>query len=141
MATSPGGLMDARARALKLLRRPIIIILVVVGFGLWLMNHHFDAARIAYERSPEARAEAARQADQSAIDLAQTLVSAQLRDPGSAEFLGSKVVRQGKQQTVCGMVNGRNGFGGMVGYQTFAVIDGEVILAQSGKAWNRANAI
>ncbi len=49
---------------------------------------------------------------------AREAVKGQLRDPGSAEFRG---LRLADQNTVCGEVNAKNGFGGYSGWQSFVV--------------------
>jgi hypothetical protein len=60
-------------------------------------------------------------------------VRAQLRDPGSAEF--TDVVRYAphddKGAVVCGMVNAKNGFGGMTGPRRF-VSGAKTLIEQGG---------
>ena len=93
-----------------------------------------------YKNSPEGRAEAARQQDQFLIELDQGFVQTRLRDPDSAQFMGSRVVRKGGEEGVCGYVNSRNGFGGMAGSEEFAVIGVEVLFASEGReAYNRVD--
>ena len=58
---------------------------------------------------------------------AETLIKQRLRDPSSAEFSSLEVHRvPGRPVVVCGLVNSRNGFGGMSGPQPF--IAGEEVL-------------
>lgn len=59
---------------------------------------------------------------------AQDALKAQLRDPDSAQFKDVVAFRASDLVRVCGMVNARNGFGGYVGFQRFAVMltDGTV---------------
>lgn len=54
---------------------------------------------------------------------AEQLVKNKLRDPGSAEFSDVRVIAasSGGSNIVCGRVNARNGFGGMIGRQRFIV--------------------
>jgi hypothetical protein len=89
----------------------------------------------AYEASPEGQRRRAQQeadADRAAtIDLAKSLVKAWLRDPGSAEFSGLRVVTVDGKQAVCGLVNSRNGFGGMSGPTPFVDLPDEVITGVS----------
>lgn len=42
-----------------------------------------------------------------------------MRDPESADFRQVAIVTVGAHVTVCGEVNGKNGFGGFTGYQPF----------------------
>jgi len=80
----------------------------------------------AYEASPEAqRARAQEQADadrDAMLNTAKVFVKAELRDPDSTEFTGLRVVTVDHQQAVCGLVNSRNGFGGMAGPTLFVYL-------------------
>ncbi|WP_278069899.1 hypothetical protein [Brevundimonas sanguinis] len=63
----------------------------------------------------------------SALDIrdAKEAVKDTLRDPGSAEFRHVRVVRQdGQPRVVCGAFNGKNAFGGYVGFRDFYYRDG-----------------
>jgi hypothetical protein len=88
--------------------------------------------------SPEGRARAARESqeatDKVAIDIAEMLVRNRLRDPDSAQFLRSRVVRKDGKEAVCGFVNAKNGFGGMAGNEWFTVVESEPLLAGDGQA-------
>jgi hypothetical protein len=53
---------------------------------------------------------------------AEMSVKPMLRGPGSARFRNVVVVRQDSSTTVCGEVNGKNGFGGYFGYTPFVAI-------------------
>lgn len=55
------------------------------------------------------------------IATAQQMIRDKLRDPGSAKFRNVRVGPYLNTKIVCGYVNSRNGFGGMTGYQRFAV--------------------
>lgn len=60
-------------------------------------------------------------------DAAKKLVADQLRDPASAQFREVKVVKQQDgSEAVCGEVNGKNAYGGYVGFQGFVVHGSEV---------------
>lgn len=66
------------------------------------------------------------------ISDAEAAVSAQLRDPDSAQFRDVRLVDQGRDgSAVCGQVNGRNGFGGYSGYEPFYVWQGTARIAPS----------
>jgi hypothetical protein len=52
-------------------------------------------------------------------------VKATLRDPNSAQFQNFEF---NEDRSVCGEVNARNAYGGMVGFQPFAVVDEVVFL-------------
>ena len=71
--------------------------------------------------------------DGTTIGEAEDNVRAQLRDPSSAEF--TDVVRypphDGKGAVVCGMVNARNGFGGMTGPHRF-ISGAKTLIEQEG---------
>ncbi len=61
---------------------------------------------------------------------AETLIKNRLRDPSSAEFSSIEVQRvPGFAPVVCGLVNSRNGFGGMSGPQRFIAGD-EVLFGE-----------
>lgn len=55
---------------------------------------------------------------------AKKLVAASLRDPGSAQFRDVK----SSGQAVCGEVNGKNAYGGYVGFKHFIVEAGEATI-------------
>lgn len=97
--------------------------------------------KLRYDASPEGKEVAAKQAqldaDQSAIRVAETLVEVRLREPDSAAFSAPKVVYIDGSEAVCGFVNARNGFGGMTGDQSFAVIDTEVFFMSDGPEASR----
>jgi hypothetical protein len=62
-----------------------------------------------------------------AEDAAKKLVADQLRDPASAQFREVKVVKQQDgSEAVCGEVNGKNAYGGYVGFRGFVVHGSEV---------------
>ena len=67
--------------------------------------------------------QAARQAEeadrQGTIEMAKGMVSVQLRDPSSAVYTGVRLVKINGEKAVCGLVNSRNGFGGMSGNSQF----------------------
>lgn len=65
---------------------------------------------------------------EQAAQRAKEAVAAQLRDPESARFrsvaIYQRIDRHGQSHTiVCGEVNGKNVYGGYVGYTEFYVID------------------
>ncbi|EQA1641803.1 membrane lipoprotein lipid attachment site-containing protein [Enterobacter hormaechei] len=65
--------------------------------------------------------------EEKAISLAQSEVSANLLDPGSAQFRNVKVVKMTDADdghvnaVVCGEINGKNGFGAYAGFHPFFV--------------------
>lgn len=69
-------------------------------------------------------AQAAKDAEKK-IAAAHEKVAAELRDPSSAQFRGSKVDFSGG---VCGQVNGKNAFGAYVGFRWFYAKDSEVMI-------------
>jgi hypothetical protein len=63
----------------------------------------------------------------TALASAQTAVKARLKDPGSAEFSSMTVYGQEPSFTVCGLVNAKNGFGGMAGPTPVVVLSGGTV--------------
>lgn len=65
--------------------------------------------------------------EEKAISLAQSEVSANLLDPGSAQFRNMKVAKMMDADdgrviaVVCGEINGKNGFGAYAGFHPFFV--------------------
>jgi len=111
-------------------------LIAAICIGIEGLNYSSNARRLAYEQSPEGRAEAAQKAaqdeEQAEIEAAETLVQSRLRDPESATFMGTKVVQVGKEKGVCGFVNAKNAFGGMAGDQWFLVVGIDVSMADDG---------
>lgn len=79
----------------------------------------------------------------SYIELNQSRIKARLKDPASAEFRGSFVSSAGGAPTVCGEVNGKNGFGGYTGFQRFIsagtiqAIESDMAKGEMDKLWLR----
>jgi hypothetical protein len=78
--------------------------------------------------------------------LVQQEIKGRLRDPSSAEFSGIITIRAGdKIVGACGIVNSKNGFGGMsgptrfIGGGTITAIEGDGTLdtANFNEAWDR----
>lgn len=71
--------------------------------------------------APDGRsAEAAGYSDTAIEAAAEQAVKEKLKDPGSARFKSLMVYPQPNgTKAVCGLVNGRNGYGGKKGYQRF----------------------
>jgi hypothetical protein len=74
--------------------------------------------------------------ENSHVAEAKRLVGEQLRDPRSAEF--RKV--EDYDGLVCGEVNARNSFGGMVGFQPFYVRGDEVKIGSPGESLEEVTA-
>lgn len=55
----------------------------------------------------------------SAIASAKKAVARSLKDPGSAQFRNVRVVPYGEGSVICGEVNGKNSYGGYVGFKSF----------------------
>lgn len=62
--------------------------------------------------------------DQAAIEQAQTAVTRELTDPGSAQFRDVFAYAKADKWIVCGEINAKNKFGGYVGFKRFYVSDG-----------------
>ena len=57
--------------------------------------------------------------EQAAIDESLKAVKRSLKDPDSAKFDGVKVVSAPNGKVLCGFVNGKNSYGGYVGFKRF----------------------
>lgn len=57
--------------------------------------------------------------EEQAITRAQAVVAATLKDPGSAQFRNMRLVDYLDGRVVCGEVNGKNSYGGYVGFTPF----------------------
>ncbi|TDJ77243.1 hypothetical protein E2H86_08660 [Pseudomonas putida] len=69
----------------------------------------------------------------SDIDRAREAVAEKLNDPGSAQFRNERSVKGG---WVCGEVNGKNAFGGYIGFKRYTVTwmpDGSNVVALEGE--------
>jgi hypothetical protein len=73
-----------------------------------------------------------REPSPSELNMARTLVGEGLREPESARFSKISVVTKNCTPVVCGLVNARNGFGGMTGDRSFAVAGGTAYFADAG---------
>lgn len=79
---------------------------------------------IAKRRATAAVSEAADRSNfDYRISLAQKVVARQLRDPDSARFAATRVSWYSGLPVVCGLVSGRNGFGGYANPVHFFAID------------------
>lgn len=54
------------------------------------------------------------------IDASLETTRNQLKDPGSAQFRNVRVAQFGPGKVVCGEINGKNSYGGYVGFRSFA---------------------
>jgi hypothetical protein len=57
--------------------------------------------------------------DAALIEATKQAVADTLKDPSSAQFKNVIVFDGGKQRAVCGEVNGKNSYGGYVGFKKF----------------------
>lgn len=64
--------------------------------------------------------------DAALMDRGMKTIRAMMKDPDAAQFNDVKV---GEEGSVCGMVNGKNSYGGYVGYKPFFVLaDGQAMI-------------
>ncbi len=75
---------------------------------------------------------------------ARELIREKLRDPKSAVFSQIRVSRRSGSPIACGLVNARNGFGGMTGNQRFVsngatitVLESEMASGEMTLTWNK----
>ncbi|WP_278369843.1 hypothetical protein [Vreelandella titanicae] len=75
------------------------------------------------------------------VKIAKEAVANQLRDPESAQFRNiSETANNLGMATVCGEVNGKNSYGGYVGYQRFvSQADGDNVYLEN--AWNTFDSV
>lgn len=71
----------------------------------------------------------------AAIENAKKAIADSLKDPSSAQFRNVRIVKYGDGSVVCGEVNGKNSYGGYVGFKTFVAgtSSGEIANIRSGK--------
>jgi len=74
----------------------------------------------------------AKTADTSDVAEAKKTVLKDFKDPESAQFRNVESRPFGKTTVVCGEVNGKNGYGGYVGFKKFAVLKGDEHAAFGG---------
>lgn len=77
----------------------------------------------------------------SDIDRAREAVAEKLNDPGSAQFRNERSEKGG---WVCGEVNGKNAFGGYIGFKRYTVTwmpDGSNVVALEGENETSADRI
>ena len=68
------------------------------------------------------------------IEKAKLAVSASLKDPGSAQFQNVRMANYGSWKVVCGEVNGKNSYGGYVGFGPFvAGVNGATLFDKDNK--------
>lgn len=69
---------------------------------------------------------------------AKEAVSNQLKDPAAAQF--RNLTYHDKTHAVCGEVNGKNSYGGYIGFRPFAFVDGKAVVMPSGDVLARLDA-
>lgn len=75
------------------------------------------------------------QAREGMIESAKGRVASVLREPESAKFrdLYLTTGKDKKSPAVCGLVNGRNAYGGMAGYKRFYITEDDDLMILNGK--------
>lgn len=68
--------------------------------------------------------------EQGAYLVAHEAVASLLKDPGSAEFRNDRLGSFQGRALVCGEVNSKNGFGGMVGFQRYVSNGGDATVLE-----------
>ena len=66
------------------------------------------------------------------MEAAEELVKSKLKDPDSARFRNVRVTPYGSNHVVCGEVNGKNAYGGYVGFTPFVAGTMSVVLWYHG---------
>lgn len=77
------------------------------------------------------------QDDAGYIIVGQNQIKSRLRDAGSAEFSQVRVSRKSGTVAICGMINSKNGFGGMSGPKRF--VTGGATAIESDGTMDAAN--
>ena len=129
-----GSVAALRGAVMHWLSTRALAVIAVAVWGLLFVVMHFQKL----ERERPMRESAAAQAE--AIERAEMLVKARLKDPFSAEFSDVRVLGTGAQERVCGLVNAKNSFGAYSGSERFLVMMGSAYLGDQkpGKAvWSR----
>ena len=125
----------AGARLLNFAAKHRIALMLALVFVVVVLVQQQVGSNYEAPRSPPVNpAELAREADEATASFGESVVKLSLRDPESAQFMGSRVVRKNGKEGVCGFVNARNGFGGMSGDRPFAVIGSAVVFADESRA-------
>lgn len=112
----------------------IALVVIVAGIffgGVYVLSHNGPSGYpVGSDTSYQASAE--------------QLVRQRLRDPDSAEFTAVRVIdnREGTGKVACGMVNAKNGFGGMTGAKRFiaggvVAIEDDIGTAGMDQLWAR----
>jgi hypothetical protein len=60
-----------------------------------------------------------KKSQKSAVDQAKKVVANSLKDPSSAQFRNVQLVPYKDSHVICGEVNGKNSYGGYVGFRPF----------------------
>jgi hypothetical protein len=70
---------------------------------------------------------------QALIDLTTQAVAQTLKDPAAAQFRNVSILDGGKTRIVCGEVNGKNSYGGYVGFRKFFIYENSLeVLIKKG---------
>lgn len=73
-----------------------------------------------------------RKSQKNAIEQAQKVIADSLRDPSSAQFRNVRMVPYKDGRVICGEVNGKNAYGGYVGFKPFVSGVTSFQIARSG---------
>lgn len=76
---------------------------------------------------------------QDLIEATKIAVAAELKDPEAAQFKDVVVFKRSKSRVVCGEVNGKNGYGGYVGFRQFSKMENSpyVVIKQGDPIMDR----
>ena len=70
--------------------------------------------------------------EENAISKAKDVVRQELKDPSSAQFQNLQIKPYSKGKVICGEVNGKNSYGGYVGFKKFVASPRSVMLLNTG---------
>lgn len=66
--------------------------------------------------------------ERSEIAAAKEIAARKLKDPSSAQFRDLRIAGTGDKARVCGEINGKNSYGGYVGFMKFSVAGNAAII-------------
>lgn len=115
--------------------------MLVVAGACVLVVGLYSLLQSAQRRKDE---QIAQQAANERIETAKLQAARLLKDPDSAKFRDVRLVQRGPLRVVCGLINGRNGFGAYSGEMRFVqdgqaayLLDGiEFVAPQGARLWD-----
>jgi hypothetical protein len=114
----------------------IVLFVFVASYGAGTALNRSDSKDRGFEPSQATK-------EASYIELNQDRIKARLKDSGSAQFRNAFVSNAIGSPIVCGEVNGKNSFGGYIGFQRFIsggaiqVLEADMAVGEMDKTWSQ----